>query len=129
MHQTSSTSAHVDLVAANNATFKEALQFDPPVSGVTGPAWSFTGQKFRLDVKPNHEEAALVSFTSDAGQIIVDDETARVLHFFVPDTTIQAALIPGDYIYDLIMYDAVTPTDRTQIAHGKFIVTDGVTGD
>ncbi len=129
MHTTSSTSAHVDLVAANNATFKDALQFDPPVPGVTGPAWSFTGQKFRMDVKPNDEEAALVSFTSDAGQIAVDDEVARVLHFFVPDTVIQNALMPGAYIYDLILYDAVTPTDRTQIAHGKFIVTDGVTGD
>jgi hypothetical protein len=131
MHTTSNpaSSAHVDLVVANNASFRDALQFDPPVPGVTGPAWTFTGQKFRMDVKPNHEEAALVSWTSDAAQIVVDDETQRVLHFNVPDTLIQASLIPGDYIYDLIMYDAVTPTIRVQIAHGYFTVTDGVTGD
>jgi hypothetical protein len=123
------SSAHVDLVAANNATFSDALQFDPPVPGVTGPAWSFSGQKFRLDVKPNHEEAALVSFTSDAGEIVADDVTLRILHFNVPDSVIQAALIPGCYIYDLIMYDTGVPPIRVQIAHGKFIVTNGVTGD
>ena len=128
-HQAASSSAHIDFVVPNNATFGDALQFDPPVSGVTGPAWSFTGQKFRLDVKPNHEEPYLLSITSDAGQIVVDDAIQRVLHFNVPDTVIQAALIPGCYIYDLIMYDTADPPVRRQIAHGDFIVTDGVTED
>lgn len=128
-HNASASSAHVDLVVPNNATFQAPLQFDPPVSGVTGPAWSFTGQKFRLDVKPNYEEPYLLSITSDAGQIVVDDEVERVLHFNVPDTVIQAALIPGCYIYDLIMFDTAVPPVRIQIAHGAFIVTDGVTED
>lgn len=128
-HSHPASSAHVDLVCSNNETFAAALQFDPPRAGVTGPAWSFVGQKFRLDVKSNLEGAALASWTSDAGEIVVDDTTQRVLHFNVPDTAIQAALIPGDYIYDLIMYDTAVPPVRVQIAHGNFVVTDGITGD
>lgn len=120
------SSARVDLVVASNATFTDALQFDPPVAGVTGPAWSFTGQSFRMDVRANHEQAMLVSFTSP-GQIVVDDVTQRILHFNVPETVL-AALIPGCYFYDLIMFDGSTPPVRVPIAHGTFTVTDGITG-
>jgi hypothetical protein len=128
MHNPAS-SAHVDLVAANNATFTDALQFDPPVPGVTGPAWSFSGQNFRLDIKPNFETTLpLLSITSAAGQIIVDDVVQRILHFNVPETVISAALIPGCYFYDFIMFDNAVPAVRVQIAHGKFTVTDGITG-
>jgi hypothetical protein len=122
------SSAHVDLVAANNATFTDALQFDPPVAGVTGPAWSFSNQNFRLDIKANHETAALLSLTSAAGQIVVDDVTLRILHFNVPETVIAGALIPGEYIYDFIMFDNSVPAIRVPIAHGRFVVTDGITG-
>lgn len=125
--RTPASSARVDLVAANNATFLDALQFDPPVPGVTGPAWSFSNQNFRLDVKPNHEQATLLTLTSP-GQIVVDDVVNRILHFNVPETVISAALIPGDYIYDLIMFDNSVPAVRVPIAHGCFTVTDGVTG-
>ena len=127
-HCAPSSSAHVDMVVADNATFGDALQFDPPVSGVTGPAWTFTGQEFRLDLKANAESATLLSLLSTAGQIVVDDVTLRILHFNVPYTVISAALIPGEYIYDFIMYDASAPPVRVALAHGAFIVTDGVTG-
>lgn len=122
------SSALVDLVAANNATFGDALQFDPPVPGVTGPAWSFSGQSFRLDIKANYESAALLSLLSSAGQIVVDDVTHRILHFNVPETVIANALIPGEYIYDFIMFDGSVPPVRVPLAHGKFTVTDGITG-
>lgn len=123
------SSANVDLIAANNATFGDALQFDPPVPGVTGPAWSFSGQNFRLDVKPNFETASpLLSLTSAASQIIVDDVTQRILHFNVPEGVISAALIPGTYLYDFIMFDGSVPPVRVVLMHGRFIVTDGVTG-
>ncbi len=122
------SSAHVDLVASNNATFTDALQFDPPVSGVTGPAWSFSNQNFRLDIKSNYETAALLSLTSAANEIVVDDVTLRILHFNVPETVISAALIPGEYIYDFIMFDNSIVPIRVQLAHGKFVVTDGITG-
>lgn len=122
-----SSSARVDLVAAYNATFSDALQFDPPVAGVTGPSWSFTGQNFRMDVRPNHELTTLVSFKSADGQIVVDDVDERILHFNVPQTVIQAALIPGSYLYDLIMFDGSNPPIRVALAHGKFVVVHGVT--
>jgi hypothetical protein len=123
------SSAHIDLVVANNATFGDALQFDPPVPGVTGPAWSFSGQNFRLDIKPNFETALpLLSLTSAAGQIVVDDVTQRILHFNVPESVIAAALIPGCYLYDFVMYSNDVPPIRVVLSHGKFSVTDGVTG-
>jgi hypothetical protein len=127
-HYRPGASAHVDIVAANNATLQDALQFDPPQVGVTGPTWTFSGQKFRLDIAANHESAVLLSLTSDAGEIVVDDVTNRILHFNVPEATLTAALIPGIYYYDFIMYDdSVSPAVRVQIAHGKFVVTDGIT--
>jgi hypothetical protein len=98
------------------------------VSGVTGPAWSLSGQNFRMDVKPNYETSSLVSFTSALGQIIVDDVTQRIIHFNVPESVIAGALIPGCYIYDLIMFDGSVPPKRVQLAHGHFTVTDGITG-
>lgn len=122
------SSADVDLSVANNATMNDALQFDAPVPGVTGPAWSFSNQSFRLDVKPNHEQPLLLSLTSAAGQIVVDDVVQRILHFNVPETVIALALIPGTYFYDLIMFDASVPPVRVPLMHGRFIVTDGITG-
>lgn len=123
------SSAYVDLVAPNNATFGASIQFDPPVEGVTGPSWSLSGQKFRMDIEANHEQnTALLSLTSDDGEIVIDDVTERIIHFNVPMSAIQAVLVPGTYIYDLVMYDTSTPPVRTVLMHGRFIVTDGVTG-
>lgn len=122
------SSANVDIAVANNATMNDAFQFDAPVPGVTGPAWSLSGQSFRLDVKPNHEQATLLSITSAAGQIITDDVALRILHFNVPETVIAAALVPGTYIYDLIMFDGSVPPVRVPLMHGRFVVTDGITG-
>ncbi len=122
------SSANVDLVVPNNATFGDSIQFDPPVAGVTGPEWTLTGQKFMMDVEANHEQnTPLLSITSDDGEIVVDDVTERIIHFNVPYDTISAALVPGTYIYDLVMYDTASPPVRTVLMHGRFIVTDGVT--
>ena len=123
------SSAPVTLVAADNATFAASIQFDPPVAGVTGPAWTLTGQKFAMDIEANHEQnTPLLSLRSDDGEIVVDDVTDRIIHFNVPYTVIQAALVPGEYVYDLVMYDTASPPVRTVLMHGKFIVGDGVTG-
>lgn len=129
MHHHPATSANVTLTAAKNATFNDSIQFDPPVPGVVGPAWTLTNQNFQLDIKANWESAvALLSISSAAGQIVVDDTTQRILHFNVPDSIIQAALIPGCYIYDFIMFDGAAPPVRVQLMHGEFFVGDGVTG-
>lgn len=130
MHNRPASSAHVDLVAQVNASFRDSIQFDPPVAGVTRPAWSLTGQTFRMDIRPDYGVAALLSITSAAGQIVVDDVTQRIIHFNVNEATMSAAgLIPGCYVYDLIMIDAsVNPNIRVPLMHGKFEMNDGVTG-
>lgn len=124
------SSAHVDLVAQINASFQDSIQFDPPVAGVTGPAWTLTNQNFRMDIAANYEtNTSLLSITSAAGQIVVDDATLRIIHFNVPEATMSAAgLIPGCYVYDLIMFDNSSPAVRVPLMHGKFYMRDGVSG-
>lgn len=133
----SPVSAKVDIVVSNNATFNDSFQFDPPwppgitgATGVTGTNWTFVGQNFRMDVKGNKftQPNPLASFTSVAGQIVVDDPIQRVLHFNVPESVVQASLIPGSYQYDFIMYDGSNPPIRVQLMHGSFRVDEGITG-
>lgn len=121
------TAARVDIVTGNNVTFEDAFQF-----GTVGDtSWSFSGQNFRMDLKRNRnvDTTPLVSFTSGAGQIIVDDPVQRILHFLVPETTLSAAsVIPGTYDYDFIMFDGSSPAVRIALMYGKFKVYNGVTG-
>lgn len=135
MHQ-KPASAYVKIVTQNNATFQDAYQFDPPANGVTGatgatgPQWNMIGQHFQLDIKRSAEDdVALLSLSSLVGEIVVDSDTQRILHFNVPDTTLRAALVPGRYVYDFIMYDGQDPPIRTPLMHGEFILTNGITGD
>jgi hypothetical protein len=128
-HDVAPSSAYVDIVTQNNCSFVDAFQFDPPVNGITDSTWNLTGQNFRLDVKANKlQTAPLLSLTSAAGQIIVDDAVNRILHFNVPESVISAALIPGRYVYDFIMFDGSTPPVRVPLMHGEFVVREGITG-
>ena len=129
------TSARAKITIQNNGTFQDAVQFDPPpgltgVTGGTGPYWTLDNKSWRMDIKGNVEQTSpLVTFTSGDGEIVVDSTSLRVIHFNVPEATIQAALVPGKYYYDLIMIDtSVTPNVRIPMMHGEFIVTEGVTG-
>jgi hypothetical protein len=118
------TAAIVDLFVQDNATMQDALQYGVP--GDT--SWSFTGMTFEMSVKASRDDVdPLVTFTSGAGQIVVDDPVQRVLHFNVPDTTIQSALPPAEYVYDLIMIDGSTPPIRTPLMQGRLTVSHGVT--
>ncbi len=120
------TAARIDIVTPDNATWTDAFQF-----GVVGDtSWNFTGQNFRLDIKGNKftQPSALLSLTSGAGQLVVLDAVQRLLQMDVPEAILTGALVPGDYDYDLIMYDGSTPPVRIALMYGKFKLVHGVTG-
>ncbi len=114
--------ARVDIDITNNAYWDDQFQF-----GVLGDtSWSFTGCSFLLDVKPLPSTGpASLSLSSAAATIVVDDPIGRVLHFYVPDTTIIAQLPVGMYYYDLIMVAA--SGQRDPLMWGKLKVIQGVT--
>jgi hypothetical protein len=118
------TCAIVNFFIQDNGTFQDALQF-----GTLGDTtWSFAGMTFEMSVKASRDDVTpLVTFTSGAGQIIVDDPVARVLHFNVPDTTIQADLPVASYVYDFIMIDGSSPPIRTPLMQGQLTIKRGVT--
>lgn len=130
------SSSNVTIIAQNNATLQDAFQFDPApgltgVTGGTGPYWNFDNKSFRMDIRGTPELSAplLLSLTSAAGQIVMDSTTLRVLHLNVPESVIQAALVPGKYYYDFIMIDnSVSPANRVPLMHGEFCLGDGITG-
>ena len=120
------TSARVDIKITDNATFQDAFQF-----GTTGDtSWSLTGQLFKMEVKASRDDISpLITFTSGAGQIVVDSTVLRVLHMNVSDITIQNSLPPADYVYDFVMYDTSVPPIRTVLMHGALMVRRGVSED
>lgn len=120
------TAACVNMVVPNNATWEDAFKF-----GTDGDTtWSFTGQSFRLDVKGNRNDTvALLTLSTALGSIVVDDVVQRVLHLNVPDADIVAALHVGEYVYDLIMFDASFPSIRVNLMRGNICVTQGITGN
>lgn len=148
------TAASVDIVTANNVTWTDSFQFDPPgvtgqppppywPQGATGPTWTFAGQSFRLDIKA-YVDGPTALLSMDSGQVPnvqvfnVIDSVNRILAMNVPEGTIDgttmatgctgAGLIPGEYFYDLIMYDTEVPSVRTMLMRGKFVLQAGITG-
>ncbi|MDE2104536.1 MAG: hypothetical protein KGL39_45290, partial [Patescibacteria group bacterium] len=89
---------------------------------------SFTNMSFEMAVKASRDDpTSLAIFYSSAGDIVVDNAVTRVLHFNVPDATIQAKFPPAEYVYDLVMLDTSNPPIRTVLAQGHFIVEHGIT--
>ena len=119
------TRARVDIAIENNATWMDAFQF-----GTIGDtSWNFSGQNFRLDVKGNVDQpSALLSLTSGDGTIVVDDVVQRILHLNVPEASITAVLQPGEYIYELVMYDNSVPAVRVPLMGGEVKVFQGIAG-
>lgn len=118
------TCAIVDITILNTGTWLDAFRFGTP--GDT--SWSMVGQNFHLEVKASRDDAAaLLSLTTGAGTIVVDDVVQRVIHLNVPMTAIQAALPVGIYVYDLVMYDGATPPVRIPLMQGEIEVKQGVT--
>jgi len=118
----SQTSAHVDLAINNNGTWMDAFQFGEPAD----TTWTLNGQDFECDVQRNpYDTQPLMSCSTGNGRIIVDDIYQRVIHFNVPAADIQSQLMPGTYVYDLVMVD--TASRRVPLMHGQLVVTQGVT--
>ena len=119
------TKARVDIAIDNNSTWEDAFLF-----GTVGDlSWNFNGQSFRADIKGNKDQTSvLLTVSSVAGTIVVDDPIQRILHFWVPEAAISAALQPGEYIYELMMFDGSVPSVRVPLMGGKLIVLQGVTG-
>ena len=126
------TASQVDVVTANNVTWEDAIQFDPPgaVPGVTGPTWTFQNQNFRMDVKTNiNATGPIASWTSSNNQIIVQDINNRILSMNVPESQYSLlGMVPGTYLYDFIMYDGSVPPIRVMLMRGKFVLQEGITG-
>ena len=147
------TSARVDIATADNVSFTEAYQIDPPgpsgvfngfaFTGPTGPTglqWGFTGMNFQMDIKGNPLQASplLSIYTNVAGQaaILIDDYTNRILHFNVSQFALSGVtgqtgvtgpgLIPGEYQYQFRMFDQSNPPIWTDLMHGKFCVRHGI---
>lgn len=147
------TSARVNIVTSDNVTFQDPFQFDPTGGtgccapppywpcGVTGPNWTLVGQNFQLTIKGNREQTTPLMFI-DSGitggnLIVVDDTLARILHFNVPQDVLTGAvtgttgatgvgLVPGEYVYDFVMYDGSNPPIRVMLMEGKFVLKHGV---
>jgi len=118
----SATSAEVNIVIGNGATWQDAFQFGQPGDFT----WQLTFNwecEIKLD---RYQTTPLLNPSTVNGQIIVDDINQRVIHFNVGPAIIQAALQPGIYVYDLIMFDNSTPAIRTVLMHGKLKVVQGV---
>lgn len=117
------TASIVDIIAANTVTFQEPFQF-----GLSTDTWTFTGQNFKMEVKASRDDpVALVAWSTGGGTIVVDDAINRVLHMNVSEAAMQAALPPGEYVYDLVMYDGSAPPIRTMLMQGHLFVNQGVT--
>ncbi len=124
--QVPTTMARVNMTIANNGTWMDAFQIGTP-GDLT---WSFTGQNFRVDVKADRlSSIPLLTLSTPLGTIVVDDPIQRVLHFNVSEQILAAAnLVPGEYWYDLVMYDASSPSVRVPLMGGKLKVKLGITG-
>jgi hypothetical protein len=141
------TSAFVKLFIVNNATWNDAFQF----GDCDDTSWNFNGQNFRMDVKATKTGPALLTLSTDNGFIVIADPIKRVLYFSCPDTSIASVLQPGpfsdedewdrwaednepkrppgEYVYDLIMYDNNSPPTRVELMNGTVRVGQGVTGN
>lgn len=119
------TAACVDIYARNTVTLQDAFQFDDE----DDTSWSLTGMTFEMEVKASREDTTpLLTLTSGAGEIVVDDETTRVIHLNVDPASLQAALPCGEYVYDLVMIDpSTTPDTITELMHGRLFLKQGVT--
>lgn len=117
------TASRVDLTFLDSGDFEDAFQF-----GTEGDtSWSFTNKTFHMDIKGSTDDTTpLLSLTSGNSRIAVVDAATRVLHFHVSQADWEAALVPGCYVYDLVMIDGDTSV-RTPLMYGAIEGRRGAT--
>lgn len=118
------SAARVDIKVADSGSLNDAFIF-----GTTGDtSWSFLNMTFKMDVKGSTDDASpLLSMTTENGHILVDDVVNRILHFAVSQATIESSLVPGCYVYDLVMIDNSALPVRTPLMYGTLTVIHGAT--
>jgi len=118
--------AIVNLTALDNGTWQDAFQFGTP----TDFTWDLIGQNFIMEIKANRDDTdVLLTLSTDDLTIVVVDAAQRVIALQVPPSVLAAALIPGDYVYDLVMYDNSVPPVRVPLMQGIVCIKHGVTQD
>jgi len=117
------TFTRVDIAINDNVWWDDQFQFGDP----NDFTWTLNGLTFYLSVKRSDDDVTpLVTFTSAAGQIVVQDPINRILGMNVTDTAIRAALAEGKYVYDLIM--VATANGQTDgLMGGELFVEHGIT--
>lgn len=117
------TAARVDLQVLDSGDFYDAFQF-----GTVGDtSWSFASKTFLMDIKGSSDDVSpLLSLTTGNSAVVVDDAVTRVLHLYVAKAAMEAALVPGCYVYDLVMVDGIT-TVRTPLMYGNIEIKHGAT--
>jgi hypothetical protein len=117
------TASRTDLKYADSGDLYEALQFG--TSGDT--SWVFDNKTFIMDIKGSTDDASpLLSLTTVNSRIVVDSGALRILHLYVAKAVYEAALVPGCYVYDLVMVDSIT-TVRTPLMYGNLEIIHGAT--
>lgn len=114
----------VEIEIQTNVYWDDAFQFGMP----DDQTWNFNGMSFLLDLKLHRTDGtAALSLSSAAGSIVVDDPIARILHVYVTDHALRAALQPNTcYVFDLIMVNSATG-QRDALMYGDVKVDYGVT--
>jgi hypothetical protein len=114
----------VEIVVQNNTYWTDAFQFGL----ADDQTWNFNGMSFLLDLKLHRSDTtAVLSTSSAAGTIVVQDPINRILSMYVSDHAIRAALQPDTkYEFDLIMVNNTTG-QRDALMYGTVKVDYGVT--
>lgn len=117
------TASRQDLQYLDSGDLYDAFQF-----GTAGDtSWTFDNKTFLMDVKGSTDDTSpLLALTTGNARIMTDSGALRVLHLYVPKATLEAALVPGCYVYDLVMVDSIT-TVRTPLMYGTLEIKHGAT--
>jgi hypothetical protein len=115
------TSFRQDMVISLNVTWQDSFQIGDPAD----QSWNLIAASLQMALKadPNSLTSPLLMST-DNGRILIDDAVARIFTFNVSPNDLQAALVPDEYSYDLLI---VTATNTIPVMHGKVCVELGIT--